>query len=586
MGRHAVLRWVLHQSSWSHPPRWSCHSATRLTGGFSQQKHTVYSTQWLRSFGSTPPVRSSSIVKSPYPDIDLTTKPLAEDVMKDWAKFGNHMALVDGTTGQSYTYSQLKDAVIRCASALVRLGFKKGDTLALYSPNVPDYATVFIATAALGGTVTCANPMYTPEELGNQLKRSNTKILVTHEMVAGHARDALAMAPNVKETIVFGNVSGFRPFTSILEDDGHAFPENVDINTKEDVLAQPYSSGTTGLPKGVMLSHYNITSNIAQLNNENVMNYEGPEEVLTGLLPFFHIYGQVVVMLTGLKTGSKIITLPKFQLEYYLETIQNHRATILHAVPPIIIALAKSPLVDSYDLSSVRNLVTGAAPCTEAIASQCVERLKLNRFQQAYGLTETSPVTHCNPPVGYKLGSIGFALPNTEFKVIDLENGADLGPMEEGELLVRGPQVMLGYHDNPDATANTIKDGWLHTGDIGYRDQDDHMWISDRVKELIKYKGFQVPPAELEGLILAHPAVQDVAVIGIPDDIAGELPRAYVVRKPNMDVKGEEIDAFLDEHIAPYKKLRGGIEFIDEIPKTASGKILRRLLKEQALKGR
>jgi acyl-CoA synthetase (AMP-forming)/AMP-acid ligase II len=329
-----------------------------------------------------------------------------------------------------------------------------------------------------------------------------------------------------------------------------------------------------------MLTHYNLVANIAQCEEGNVGRLRIQEsDVLIGILPFFHIYGMVVIMNYALSTGATVVTMPRFDMEQFLQTIQNYRITYAHLVPPLILALAKHPLVDKYDLSSLRVIFSGAAPLGADVQKACAARLGC-AISQGYGLTETSPVTHLLPerPVE-KPGSIGPAIPNTEVKIVDVATGKELGANEHGELLIRGPQVMQGYLHNPQATANTIdREGWLHTGDIGYADDEGDFYIVDRLKELIKYKGLQVAPAELEAVLLTHPAVADAAVIGVPDEEAGEAPKAFVVLKG--EANADEIMAYVAGRVAPYKKIRQ-LEFVAQIPKSASGKILRRVLVEQ-----
>jgi acyl-CoA synthetase (AMP-forming)/AMP-acid ligase II len=348
----------------------------------------------------------------------------------------------------------------------------------------------------------------------------------------------------------------------------------VPIDARHDLVVLPYSSGTTGLPKGVMLTHYNLVANILQ--SACVIPVDERDTIL-GVLPFFHIYGMVVIMNVGLYVGATVVTMPRFDLEQCLETFQKYRITFANVVPPIVLALAKSPLVDKYDLGRLRILFSGAAPLGEDIARAVSARLGCV-VTQGYGLTETSPVTHAARvgKAGLKTAGIGPPVPNTEAKILDTITGAELGRNQEGEVCVRGPQVMTGYLNRPEATAAMIDpDGWLHTGDIGYADADGNFFIVDRVKELIKYKGLQVAPAELEAILLSHPAVADAAVVPLADEEAGQVPRAFVVLKGNATP--EEIMAYVAQRVAPYKKLRE-VVITDQIPRSPSGKILRRLL--------
>ncbi len=339
-------------------------------------------------------------------------------------------------------------------------------------------------------------------------------------------------------------------------------------------MVLPYSSGTTGLPKGVMLTHYNLVSNILQA--ACVLRIDDTDTML-GMLPFFHIYGMVVIMNLALHRGATVVTMPRFEMEPFLDILQKYGVTFAPIVPPVVLALAKHPLVDNYTLPKLRVLFSGAAPLRANIAAAASARLGCS-VVQGYGLTETSPVTHGTRVGSYgtKPASIGPPVPNTEVRVVNVETGSDCGPTEEGEIWVRGPQVMKGYLNQPEATAATIDgDGWLHTGDIGYADADGCFFIVDRLKELIKYKGMQIAPAELEAVLLGHPGIADAAVIPLPDDEAGQVPKAFVV--PRGDITPAEIMAYVAERVAPYKKLRH-VEMIDQIPKSPSGKILRRVL--------
>jgi acyl-CoA synthetase (AMP-forming)/AMP-acid ligase II len=325
-----------------------------------------------------------------------------------------------------------------------------------------------------------------------------------------------------------------------------------------------------------MLTHRNLVANLIQAGPTSGA---GAGDVLIGCLPFFHIYGMQVTMNLGLRGGATIVTVPRFDLAQYLDLIEQNKATRLYVVPPIALALARHPSVEGRDLSSVDVILSGAAPLGAELTAQLGDRSGATVIQ-GYGLTETSPVTHTLHLDADKPGSIGPPLLGTEVRVIDTETGEDLGDGERGELWIRGPQVMKGYLGNEEATANTIDaDGWLHSGDIGVRDADGDFQIVDRLKELIKYNGFQVPPAELEALILGHPDVSDVAVVGVPDEEAGELPKAYVVAG-SEDLNTEELIAWVGERVAPQKRIRL-VELTDEIPKSPSGKILRRLLKDK-----
>jgi acyl-CoA synthetase (AMP-forming)/AMP-acid ligase II len=511
------------------------------------------------------------IFRGPYPEVSIPEVPLTQLVLRRARELGDKPALIEGPTGRIITYSQLADAINQVAAGLSQRGFKKGDVFGILSPNVPEYAIIFHAVASLGGINTLINPLYTEDEVAHQLKDAGARFLVTVPAFIEKARES-AEAASIVELFVFGEADGATPFASLFATNGQA--PTVEINPSEDLVALPYSSGTTGLPKGVMLTHHNLVANIRQMEG---LEYFTEDDTLICVLPMFHIYGLVVILNMGLYTGATIVTLPRFGLEQFLKCIDDYGVTLAHLVPPIVLTLSKSPLVDNYDLSTLHTIFCGAAPLDENLTRACMERLHC-QIRQGYGMTETSPVTHSSPsdPAQVKFGSVGVCAPNTECKIIDLETGVPLGPNREGEVCVRGPQVMRGYLNRAEATAQTIDaEGWLHTGDIGYANEDNHFFIVDRAKELIKYKGFQVPPAELEAILLTHEAIADAAVIPCPDEEAGEVPKAFVVLRG--EATPEEIIAFVTERVAPYKRIRS-VEFIDKIPKSASGKILRRML--------
>ncbi len=527
---------------------------------------------------------ASHIFNSPLPDQQIPRVPLTEYVLRHHDRPGDRPAMIDGPTGRTYSFSQLGDHIARLAGGLTSRGFGMGRTIGLMAPNLPEYAIVFHAASVAGATVTTINPTYGPEEVQFQLNDAGATLLITIGDFLDTAQAAAAGSP-VTGIVVIGEV----PESAPAAGSAHSLPvealdayygepmDQVDVDLDEQVVVLPYSSGTTGFPKGVMLTHYNLVSNLAQ--SRPVFSYEDGEVALA-VLPFFHIYGMQVLMNGLLAEGVTVVTMPRFDMEMALELIQRHKVTQFFAVPPIVLGLAKHPAVDNFDLSSMRKIFCGAAPLGAELAEEAAARIGCP-VVQGYGMTELSPISHATAGSDSKPGSSGITVPNTECRLVD-SDGNDQGPGGEGELWVRGPQVMKGYLNNPDATAATIdEEGWLHTGDVARIDADGHTYIVDRVKELIKYKGFQVPPAELEALIVTHPAVADVAVIGIPDDEAGELPKAYVVLKPGAEAGADDIMAHVAEHVATYKHIRL-VEFTDEIPKSASGKILRRFLRDKA----
>jgi len=445
--------------------------------------------------------------------------------------------------------------------------------VAVMAPNCPEYGIVFHAVALAGGIVTTINPTYTAGEVHHQLVDSGATRLVTVPMFLETATEALADT-GVKEVYVIGDAEGHASISSVV---GSPLADQVPVDL-DDVVVLPYSSGTTGLSKGVMLTHRNLVSNIEQSLGAITIS---DDDAFVAVLPFFHIYGMQVLMNMGLRAGATIVTMPRFDLEQFLSLHQEHKLTRAFVAPPMVVALAKHPLVDNYDLSALKLVFSGAAPLSAELAAECGARLDCE-VVQGYGMTELSPVTHATPMGMFKAGSVGLTIPSTETRIVDPLSGDDLGVDQDGEVWVRGPQVMKGYLNNDAATKATIDDdGWLHTGDIGHVDADGHLYVVDRLKELIKYKGFQVPPAELEALLLTHPQVADAAVIGIPDDEAGEIPAAYVVLRPDQDVSAADIQAFVADKVANYKQVRR-VTFVDAVPKSASGKILRRVLRDQA----
>jgi acyl-CoA synthetase (AMP-forming)/AMP-acid ligase II len=507
------------------------------------------------------------IFTSPCPDIEVPDVSLTDFVLEHSAAYGDKPALVDGPTGRTYTHAQTAAAIAGAARALAARGVRRGDVVALYAANSPEYAIAFHAVVALGAVCTTINPTYTVTELAFQLEHSGARALLAGPEVLDRAREAAGRA----------GVGDVGEIDALLDGDpGGAALDGA--AGSEDLVALPYSSGTTGLPKGVMLSHRNLVANILQ---STVQQPVTADDTLVGVLPLFHIYGLSVVMNAVLRNGATLVTMPRFDLEDYLGLVQEHRATKAHLVPPIVLALAKSPVVERYDLSSLELVNSGAAPLSAELQQAAAERIGCP-VVQGYGMTESSPVTHVTPldPARHRLGSIGPPVPSTECRIVDVASGDELGPGEEGEVCVRGPQVMRGYLDDPDATAATIDaDGWLHTGDVGRADEDGYVVLVDRVKELIKYKGYQVAPAELEAVLVEHPAVAEAAVVGRPDEEAGEVPKAFVAL--SGEASEEEIMAFVAERVAPYKRLRA-LEVVDEIPKSPSGKILRRVLNERA----
>ncbi|MET8246096.1 4-coumarate--CoA ligase family protein [Streptomyces sp. NPDC005202] len=517
--------------------------------------------------------------RSEYADVPAVDLPIHEAVLGRATEFGDAPALIDGTDGTTLTYDQVDRFHRRIAAALAEAGVRKGDVLALHSPNTVSFPIAFYAATRAGASVTTVHPLATPEEFAKQLRDSAARWIVTVSPLLEAARRAAELAGGVREIFVCDSAPGHRSLIDML---ASAAPDpSVGIDPAEDVAALPYSSGTTGIPKGVMLTHRQIATNLAQL--EPAIS-AGPGDRILAVLPFFHIYGLTALMNAPLRKGATVVVLPRFELETFLAAIQNHRITGLYVAPPIVLALAKHPAVARYDLSSLKYVISAAAPLDAELAAACSQRLNLPPVGQAYGMTELSPGTHVVPLDAMREappGAVGKLIAGTEMRIVSLADpDKDLGVGEVGEILIRGPQVMKGYLGRPDATAAMIDaDGWLHTGDVGHVDAGGWLFVVDRVKELIKYKGFQVAPAELEALLLTHPGIADAAVIGVYNDDGNEVPHAHVVRQPTAhDLSEGEVMMYVAERVAPYKRVRQ-VTFIDAVPRAASGKILRRALR-------
>jgi acyl-CoA synthetase (AMP-forming)/AMP-acid ligase II len=517
-----------------------------------------------------------TIYRSPHPALEIPSIPLADFVLARAHERGDRAALIDSTSERTITYAELPRLVDRTAAALARLGVRQHDACAIFSPNTPEYAIAVLAIARLGAIVTTASPMNTRDDLVKQLRDSGARVLFTSPAVRETALDAAATV-KLERIFSFGAMTGATSFDDLTAQPGAPPAVSIDPN---DIVALPYSSGTTGLPKGVMLSHRNLVANILQVDSTGHL-HDG-QDTLVCFLPFFHIYGLVVIMLLGLWSGATLVVMPRFDLDRYLDLVERYRATMLHVVPPIVLALAKSASVKGRDFSSIRKLFSGAAPLGADVIAQCTARVGCF-VQQGYGMTEASPATHTTSedPAAVKPGSVGVPVANTECRVLDPATGHDVAPGEDGELWIRGPQIMRGYLNRPDETRAMLDaDGWLHTGDLGHADEDGHFFIVDRLKELIKYKGMQIAPAELESVLLSHPSVADAAVVPQKDEDAGEIPHAFVVLK--APATADELMAFVAGRVASYKKIRR-LDFIEAIPKSPSGKILRRVLRDRTV---
>lgn len=541
-----------------------------------------------------PPEDEEFVVRSPYSAVEIPEIDLASFVWKDVDQWPDKTALICGMTGRQYTYEMAYGMSKKFGSALLRLGAKKGDVMCMVVPNLPEFPIAFLGAAGVGVTLTTMNPTYRPEEIARQLENSETRYVLTIGLFLQNIKQSCEIYGGVEKIIVLGMDEKPDDCLSFIDmliyDDGTLYEQERKFDVYEDIVVLPYSSGTTGPPKGVSLTHYNMVANMTQINHPDVTmlreTSKTEQEVTVAVLPFFHIYAMNTIMTMGLQIGAKIVTVPRFEPEQYIKALVTYKPTWLNLVPPLVSFLSTNPAVKSDYMKSIHAVTGGAASFGPALIEKFKEKCAPNevKFREGFGMTESSPVTHFQPNEGAILGGCGHPIPNTLAKIIDIETGEALGPNEDGELLVAGPQVMKGYYKNESATSKTVIDGWLHTGDIARYNEDGQFFIVDRLKELIKVKGLQVAPSELEDLIRRHPGVNDVAVVGVPDDRAGELPRAYVVRK-NRQVLEESIVDWVRERAAPHKHLAAGVMFVDTLPKNQTGKILRRELKAQVFKG-
>lgn len=501
------------------------------------------------------------------------------------------------------SYRQLLDEVRRVAGALESLGVSRGHRVAIMLPNTPQCVIAYYAVLWLGATVVMVNPLYTPRELETQLVDSGATHIIALDLV--YPRIEQVRANTALKHVIITSLSEYMPipvrwlFPLVAKRRGMTvtIPPDADVrrwsdllshapagdvaavSAKEDLAVLQYTGGTTGTPKGAMLSHHNLYSNCVQISAWLCKFRDRSFRVL-GALPFFHVYGLTTVLNYTIFGGGTMILVPRFEVDDILKLIQKHRPHVFPGAPTMYVAINNHPKAAQVDLSSIEACVSGAAPLPVEVQT-AFERLTGGRLVEGYGLTEASPVTHANPVWGRrKEGSIGLPWPDTDCRIVDQETGEDVEVGQAGELLIKGPQVMLGYWNRPQETAAALQDGWLHTGDVATVDEEGYFYIVDRQKDMIIAGGFNIYPREIEEVLYTHPAVQEAAVIGVPDDYRGETVKAFVVLKDGHDATAEELIKFSREHLAPYKAPRE-IEFRDELPKTLVGKVLRRVLQEE-----
>jgi acyl-CoA synthetase (AMP-forming)/AMP-acid ligase II len=505
------------------------------------------------------------VFRSPWPDIELPSCSICDAILGAAEPLGDKPAVIEGETGRTLTYRQLIDGANRVAAGLSRAGLHPRQPLAVTLPNCIDFALAWYGALRAGAWIVPINPLYTPAEMETQIRDSGARYAVTVPECAA-ALDAVVdhvfvIGGNWNE-IVQCNASARSVYSSV-----------------EDLAVMPYSSGTTGKPKGVMLTHGNILSNLRQMYAVELVRHD---DVMVSMAPFYHVTG-LISFLTGLLgIGGTLVLMRRFDLEGWLALSERYRATLLFAPPPVVLAVTKSPLWGKFPLDSLKSMACGAAP----LGTDLHKEFELHTgvlLRQGFGLTEATAATSISPNdrATRKFGSCGYLFPSCEARVVDPADGRDLSAGETGEIWLRGPNIMKGYWSQPEATAQTlVGDGWLRTGDIGYFDADGCLFVVDRLKEFIKYKAYQVSPAELEDILQSHPGVLDAAVIGAPDEVVGEIPMAFVVRKESGALDAAELMQYVAARVAPYKKIRA-VEFVDQIPKSPAGKILRRVLKDR-----
>jgi len=511
--------------------------------------------------------------------------------------------------GRQISYRQLNGLSKTFAAALHDLGVKKGDRVSINLPNIPQFVIAFYGALRLGAIVVQTNPMYTERELKELLNDSGAETMITLDLLYPRVR-AIRSETGLKQVILTSIkdflpplLKALYPLKELLEhkrvnlkgEDFYSFPgllrryrgqqpPQVELEPENDVALLQYTGGTTGLPKGAMLTHRNLVANALQTRSWFLRAEEGHERVLA-VLPFFHVYGMTVAMNLPIALASAMILLPRFQIDELLKTINRYQPTMFPGAPTIYVAFNNHPQIKKYKVGSINDCISGSAPLPVEVKRR-FEELTGGRLVEGYGLSEASPVTHSNPLDGRDIpGSIGLPFPDTEAKIVNPATGEDLGVGEVGELLIRGPQVMKGYWNNPEETAGVLKEGWLYTGDIARMDEQGYFYIVDREKDVIIASGYNVYPREVEEVLYQYqyPKVAEVVVIGVPDPYRGETVKAFIVPRAGEELNKEEIIAFCRERLAAYKvpKL---IEFRDSLPKTAVGKILKRELREEELR--
>lgn len=540
-------------------------------------------------------------------ELEYPNQPLSDFLKLAAQDFPNHTAV--SFIGKTLSYQQLLEAAYKFANALLKMGLKKGERVGIMLPNSPQAVIGYYGALFAGGVVVQFNPMYMDREVHHQAADSGIRFMLTLDLLYSKVKKALAGTEVDK--IIVTSIKDYLPFPKnllyplSLKKDGVqadveysekviSFPKmlknstnnaiQVEINPHEDLALLQYTGGTTGVSKGVQLTHRNLVANTFQAKSWMWKSTPG-QEVFLCALPFFHVYGMTVGMNLAVMMAGKMVILPKFNPEEVLQTIQKERPTMFPGAPTMYIALLNHPSLTKYDLSSIEACISGSAALPLEVQDK-FEAVTGGKLVEGYGLTESSPVTHCNPIWGRrKNGSIGVPWPNTEAKIVDPETWKEMPIGTPGELVVRGPQVMKGYWNRPEDTASALKDGWLMTGDIASMDEEGYFYIVDRKKNIIIAGGFNIYPREIEEVLYEHPAVEDVAVLGIPDPYRGETVKAYIVLKNGKQATKDELNSFCRERLASFKVPRL-YEFRTELPKTMVGKVLKRALLEEEVNDR
>jgi len=516
---------------------------------------------------------NSAIVESPTRTIDAPTATLPSYIRNLARGRADQLAIVESPTRRHLTYGELDQHIGRIAAGLTSRGFRPGDTLLIVAPNVLEWPVMMLGALAAGGVVSGANPASSAADLARQMLDAGARLVFTVDSLRDKVREAASAVDDAMLVVLAEHEGRDIGYQSLL---AAADPEPTTAEDPDALAALPYSSGTTGLPKGVRLSHRTILSNLLQISVHLQDPGEERSPFVLAYLPMFHILGFTVQTLLPLVEGRTLLTLPRFEPDSFLKALQDFRLTHVGLVPPLLHFLMHDRRVANYDLSSLKRLTCGAAPLGKGSQEEAARRLGCI-VAQGFGMTEASGVVSINRPGRERAGSSGELLPGTQARVVDPTTLADVPRGSPGEIWFRGPQTFLGYHNQPEATADTLmSDGWVRTGDIGYFDTDGYLYLTDRLKELIKVKGYQVAPAELEALLYTHPQVADAAVIGRADERCGEVPVAYVVPRGELDPSS--LMDWVAQRVPEYKKLADVVQ-CEAIPKTPAGKILRRDLR-------